>query len=131
MPLDQVAQLRLVGFGDDLFQIHHAEVAAGVEEAVLVIHIGDAAAHARREIQPGPSQHGHAPAGHILAPVVADAFDDRARPAVADGEALARAARDKRLAARRAVEEDIARDGVGGAGIGDTGRRPDHDASAR
>src|SRR5690606_32081366 len=45
-------------------------------------------------------------AGHVLAAVVADAFDDRARAAVAHAEALGRAAAEKRAAARRAIQRN-------------------------
>ena len=54
----------------------------------------------------------HAPAGHVLAAVIADAFDDDRRAAVADAEALAGDAADVALAARRAVERDVADDDV-------------------
>ena len=89
-----------------------AEVAAAREVAVRVEHVGDAAAHAGGEVAAGPAEHDDAPAGHVLAAVIADALDHRERAAVADGEPLAGDAADVRLAARRAVERDVADDDV-------------------
>ena len=64
------------------YQPHHLLVDAGGEVTVPVHHIGDATGHARGEVAPGPAQHHHPPAGHILAAVVAHAFHHgRARPA--------------------------------------------------
>ena len=42
-----------------------------------VEHVGDAAAHARREVAARRAEHHHLAAGHVLAAVVADALDDR------------------------------------------------------
>ena len=84
-----------------------------------------------REIPPGPSEHDDAAAGHVLAAVIADAFDDGERAAVADGEPLAGDAAEVRLAARRAVERDVADDDVL---LGDERRLPrriDDDLAAR
>ena len=55
-------------------------VAAARELAVVVEHVGDAAAHARREVPPGPAEHDDAPAGHVFAAVIADALDDGEAP---------------------------------------------------
>ena len=73
------------------------------ERAVGVVHVGDAAAHAGAEVPPGRAEHDDAPTGHVLAAVVADAFDHRERTGVADAEALADEAAEEDLAARRAV----------------------------
>ncbi len=65
---------------DERLEIHHLAVAAAGEVAVHVQHVGDAAAHAGREVPAGAPQNHHAPARHVLAPVVADALDhDHAR----------------------------------------------------
>ena len=77
-----------------------------------VQHVGDPAGHAGGEVAPGRSEHDHAPAGHVLAAVVADALDDGHRAGVADAEALADLAAQERLAGRRAVEDDVAGDDV-------------------
>ena len=65
-----------------------------------------------REVAPGRAEHDDAPAGHVLAAVVADALDDRGRAGVAHAEALADDAAEVRLAAGRAVERDVAGDDV-------------------
>ena len=87
-------------------------VAAPAEAAVLVEHVGDAAAHAGREVAAGAAEHDDAAAGHVLAAVVADALDDGARARVADGEALAGEAAEERPAGGRAVEDGVADDHV-------------------
>ena len=65
-----------------------------------------------REVAPGPAEHDDAPAGHVFAAVVADAFDDGDGAAVANGKALAGDTAEVGLAARRAVERDVADDDV-------------------
>ena len=64
------------------------------------------------KLRPVRPEHDDAAAGHVLAAVVADALDDRDGAAVAHGESLAGQAADVRLAARRAVERDVADDDV-------------------
>ena len=73
------------------------------------------------EVAAGPAEDEHAAAGHVFAGVIADAFDDGQRAAVADGKPLAGNAADIRLAARRAVERDVADDDVV---LGDERRLP-------
>src|SRR5205085_4646507 len=80
--------------------------------AVAIEHVGDAAAHARREVAAGAAEHHHAAAGHVFAAVIADTLGHHVRPRVADAEPLARDAADVRLAARRAVERHVADDDV-------------------
>ena len=84
-------------------------VAPRAERAVLVEHVGDAAAHARGEVAAGRAEHDDDAAGHVLAAVVADALDDGARAGVAHGEALAGEAAEERPARRRAVEDACCR----------------------
>ena len=124
-------QLDVLGMLERLELHHLRDCSAAANRPVGVEHVGDAAAHAGGEIAPGRPEHDDAPAGHVLAAVVADAFDDRERAAVADGEALARHAAEVRLAARRAVERDVADDDVL---FGDERRLPrriDDDLAAR
>ena len=64
--------------------------------------------HAGGEISPGLAQHDHQALGHVLAAVIAHAFDHRRRAGVAHREPLARHAVEERLAAGRAVEHDVA-----------------------
>src|SRR5207253_3618666 len=52
--------------------------------------------------------HHHAPAGHVLAAVVADALDDRVDAAVADAEPFAHDAAQVNLTGDRAVADDVA-----------------------
>ena len=59
----------------------------------------------------GAENHG-APAGHVFAAVIADAFDDGLGAAVAHAEPLGRAAAEERAAARRAVQRDVADEDV-------------------
>ena len=61
--------------------------------AVVVEHVGDAAAHARGEVAAGRADHDDAAAGHVLAAVVADALDDGGGARVAHREPLAGDAR--------------------------------------
>ena len=97
---------------EERLEIDHLAIAPAREVAVGVEHIGDAAAHAGREVAPGPPEHDHPPAGHVLAAVIADTFDHDRRAAVADAETLAGHAADVALAAGRAVERDVADDDV-------------------
>ena len=73
------------------------------------------------EVAPGRAEHDDAPAGHVLAAVVADALDDGVRARVAHREALAGQPAEERAAARRAVEDGVADDDVL---LGGEGRRP-------
>src|SRR5439155_20260741 len=57
---------------------------------------------------PGRAEDDRAPAGHVLAAVVADRLDDGLSPGVAHAEALAGDPAEERLAARRAVQRDVA-----------------------
>ena len=96
----------------DRFQIDHVEVAERVEQLMLVEDVGDAAAHSGGEVSAGASDDDHRAAGHVLAGMIADAFDDGHGAAVADGESLADQAVDKHFAGRGAVKERVAGDDV-------------------
>ena len=56
----------------------------------------------------GRADHDGDAASHVFATVVAGAFDDSHRTAVADAEAFAGATAEERLPAGRAVEGDVA-----------------------
>ena len=129
--LDHGLQLELVVRVGDQFQVDHAQVAAIVEQPGLVEDVGDAAAHAGREVDPGGPEHRHAPAGHVLAAVVADALDHGRHPAVADGETLAGPAADVDLARGGSVERHVADDDVVGRVEIGARLRLDHDLAAR
>ena len=64
------------------------------------------------KLRPVRAEHDDAPAGHVLAAVVADALDDGEHARVAHGEALAGEAAEERAAGRRAVEHGVADDHV-------------------
>ena len=78
------------------------------EVALLVIDIGEAAAHAGGKIAARSSQHHDRAVGHVLAAMVAHAFHHRGCAGVADGEAFAGDAVEENLAAGCAVEDDVA-----------------------
>ncbi len=80
--------------------------------SVGVVHERDAARHPGREVAAGRPEHDDAAAGHVLAAVVADAFDDRGRARVAHAEALAHHAAEVGLTTGGAVERDVAGDDV-------------------
>ena len=90
----------------------HRHVATLREIAVDIQHVGHAAAHAGREIAPRRPEYHHASTGHVLATVVADRLDDRAHATVANAKPFAGHPANIRLAARRAVERDVADDNV-------------------
>src|SRR6478609_5093106 len=70
------------------FEVDHLKIAALGEISFFIDDVGDAAAHSRREITSRPAENNHPAAGHVLAAVIANAFDDRDGSAVADGETL-------------------------------------------
>ena len=87
-------------------------IAARREGPLLVEHVRDAAAHARREVAAGCAEHDHGAPGHVLAAVIADALDDGEAPRVADAEPFAGHAANECLAGGRTVERDVADDDV-------------------
>ena len=92
--------------------IDQLQVAATFEPSVHVVHVGDPAAHPGGEVPARAAEH-HDPApGHVLATVIADAFDNRARAGVAHREALAGETPEERPARGRAVQHGVADDHV-------------------
>src|SRR5262249_28337310 len=98
--------------GRHRFEFDHLPVDQCRESAFLIEHEGQAAAHAGGKIAARLAQDDGPASGHILAPVVPNAFDDCLGPAVADAESLAGDATQKDLAASRTVEHHIAGDDV-------------------
>ena len=94
------------------------------------IDVGDAAAHAGGEVAAAAAQHHDHAAGHVLAAVIAHAFDHGGGAGVAHREALAGHAAEVRLAAGGAVEHHVADDDVLLRPEGRIARRIDDDASA-
>src|SRR5690606_14146059 len=115
----------------DRLELDHLHVAARSKGAVLVEHVGDAAAHAGCEVSTRLAEDDDATSGHVLAAVVAHALDDRVAARVTDTEALRRDAAEVRLAADRAVHHDVADEDVLLGCERAVARRVDDDASAR
>jgi hypothetical protein len=65
--------------GSTFSSADHGGLAALGERAVLVVDVGDAAAHAAAKLRPVRPSTTTGAAGHVLAAVVAGAFDDRRR----------------------------------------------------
>src|SRR5437763_1467643 len=106
---------------DELRVEAQGQRAGGIED------VRDSAAHARSEVEADLSDHDDASCGHVLARVVAGAFDDGRRARVPNGEALAGTACAEELAACRAVEHRVAeQDRITGI----VGRRNDDDPPA-
>src|SRR5690554_3331283 len=83
-----------------------------VKIAFLVQHVGDAPAHACREVPADTPQYHGTAAGHVFAAMVARAFHHGGGPGVADTEAFAGHAADKHLARGGPVERRVAADNV-------------------
>ena len=116
--------------GEDGVEVDGVEVAAEVEVAVEVEDVGGAARHAGAEVDAGRTQDQGFAARHVFEGVVANAFGHQGRAGVADAEAFAGAAVEVDGAARGAVGDDVAGDGVGFGGVGGAGRRRDGDGAA-
>src|SRR5690606_13929983 len=121
----------LLVLGRERLEVDALRIHAAREAAVEIEHVGEAAAHAGREVPPGRTEHHHAPARHVLAAVVTDALDHRLRTAVAHAEALARQALEVGLAGGGAVQRHVARDHVLGGIEARTLRDADDDPAAR
>src|SRR5947207_13813757 len=105
--VDLVADLFL---GRDRLELDHRHVAAFLERAVLVEHIGDTARHAGGEVAAGRADHHDDAAGHVFAAVITGAFDDHGGAGIAHGEAFAGNAAEIRFAGYRAVQHGVADD---------------------
>src|SRR3954452_17240867 len=73
---DEVADLDRVALVDRAEVVRERGVDLGAEGAVLVEHEGQAAAHARGGVAARGPEDDDAPAGHVLAAVIADLLDD-------------------------------------------------------
>src|SRR5271154_588148 len=88
--------------------------------------ISETAGHARTEIEAQRTEDQYDASGHILAAMLANAFDDGESAAVAHGKAFAGAAGDIKLAGSRAVENGISCENIAaarGRGAGCDGNR--------
>ena len=131
VPDRALERLLLLGHRQHAAERDHRRVAARRELAVLVVDVGDAAAHAGGEVAPGLAEDDDGAARHVFAAVVAGAFDDRRRARQAHREALARDAAQERLAAGRAVEHGVADDDVLRRVAAEVDARPDRETAAR
>ena len=93
--------------GRDLLEFDHAHVASRLEFAVFVEDERDAARHARREVPSGPPEHDDHAARHVLAAVIAGAFDDGPHAAVAHRKPLTGHAVEIGLARGGAVQRRV------------------------
>src|SRR5690349_1554194 len=105
--------MAIVAFGDHLLLDHrlernHRHVAAALEGAVLIEHVGDTARHPRREVAAGLAEHRYDATGHVFAAMVARALDHRDGARVADGKAFASDTAEVALAFGRAIEGGVA-----------------------
>jgi hypothetical protein len=83
------------------------------------------------KLRPGLAEHGDRAAGHVLATVVAGAFDDRRGARQAHREALAGHAAQVGLAGGRAVQRGVAHDGVAHRFAAEVEAGAHHHAAAR
>src|SRR5579864_532458 len=98
---------------DNWFEINRGEIASFFSEiAALVENIGDAAAHARREISSASAQHHDESIGHVLASVIADTFDHGGGSRISHRKALARHAVEKCFAASGAIKRNVANQNI-------------------
>ena len=116
--------LLVPGARQHAFQIDRADVAAQVEVVGRVVDIGDAAGHARAEVDAGWTEHHDPAAGHVFAPVVADALDDRRESAVADREAFARLSVEEDSAGHRMVPDLSVSEHISPVGTGQDDSNP-------
>ena len=74
--------------------------------------VGEAAGHSGTKIHSGWAEDHDDAGGHVFAAVMADAFDDRERAAIAYGEAFADSSGDEKFSAGGAVEHGVAGENV-------------------
>ena len=105
-------------------------VAAAFETTVFIEHVGHATGHAGSKVAAGLAEHDDGTAGHVLAAVVAHAFDHRRGAGVTHSEALATHAGEEGFALDRAVEHGVADDDVLGGVAAELVIRAHDDAPA-
>ena len=105
---DELVQFLAVGGLFDEAQFHHFHIAEIVEVAVPVPYVGHTAGHACGKVASRLSEYYHAPAGHILAAVVAYTLHYGCGTGVADGKALACTAVDVNFTACGAIKQGVA-----------------------
>src|SRR5438270_189120 len=94
----------------DVFESH--KLAVQLSFRFPAQNVSQATCHAGTEIQSQrPKNDGHA-SGHVLAPVLTEPFNNRKRATVAHRKAFTGAARNKKLARRRAIKHGVPRENV-------------------
>ena len=98
---------------ENWLEVDRVQIAALFGEiSALVENVGHAATHAGGKISAAGSEHQDQAPGHVFAAVVADAFDHSGRSGVANRKALAGDSVEKRFAAGRAVEGNVANQNI-------------------
>src|SRR5579864_2402364 len=98
---------------DNWLEINRREIASLFGEiAALVENISDTAAHARSKISSASAQHHDETVGHVLAAVIAHAFDHGSRARVPHRKTLACHAIEKCFAAGGAIERNVANQNI-------------------
>lgn len=132
MPFDGALEPREV-LALEILEVDQLGVQVVLEVLVRVVHERDATGHARTEVAAGLAEDDDLATRHVLAAVVADAFDDGRGSGVADREALTRDATDEDLTRGGTEQDDVAGDDVvlGHETLGRIVRRAHDDATTR
>src|SRR5262245_15930030 len=107
MTSDETLEQRDVFVVLDRLERDHAGGALALERSMVVEHERDATTHSGGEVAPRLPEDDYDASGHVLAPVITDAFNDRDRATVPHGKPLAGHTVQVRFAARCAVESDV------------------------
>ncbi len=126
-----VIVVRVAAFGGKSIDRHHRHVAKVLERIVRIIDVSNAARHAGRKVASGFAQDNDHAARHVLATMIADAFDHCDRAGIAHGKALACDALEIGLAGDGPIKHRVADDDVFKRRAGDAFRLANDHAPAR
>src|SRR5262249_9040476 len=112
MSLDKITDGSFLGGVVQSFQVHHLQVASLCEISVLIDDVSNAAAHASSEVSTRPAEDDNAPARHVFTAVIANAFDNSRRTAIANGEAFAGDSANECLSAGCPIQCDVTNDNI-------------------
>ena len=115
----------------ECFQIDHLKIAALRKVSFFVDDVCNTAAHPGGKISSRAAEDHDPTSGHVLAAVIAHAFNHSDRAAISHREPLAGDTSDKRFTGRRAIERDVADDDVIFGAEAGLPRRENHDSSTR
>src|SRR6266513_320249 len=127
MLLDKLAQHSLV-HRVEAADRHHLQITARLEHAPLVEDVGDAVRHAGGEVPADGPQYGDHAARHVLAAMVAGAFDHRHGAGVPHSKSVARGPGREQSTGRRAIQRRVAYQNT--SRISGTTKWPDHNLAA-